>query len=197
MYEIYPQRYIVVTRSISHIDKLDVLCILLWKQTYSAFLILNCSQFYAASHTHFPLLSSALFFLLSLFISPDVWNVCSHIKCVCKSQSNQISLIPGGLSKVVFVCGAFCLCAYTILALCKAEYCNAAVSLVYDQLGCIHHFAVSGVVCLFVCGSPISHLHTKSVCLIVSLLCKDMGGWQNIKNLRSMLCQLLSPPGIR
>lgn len=147
-------------------------CVLLWKQTYSAFLILNCSHFYAASHRHFHLLSSAPFFyLLSLFISPDVWNVCSHIKCVCKSQSNRISLIPGGLSKVVFVCGAFCLCAYTILVLCKAVYCNVAMSLVYNRLGCIHHFVVV-CVCVFVYAyvcvrDTDQHLHTKTLCLIV------------------------------
>lgn len=121
IYQIYSQRCIdAVTRSISHIDISDVVCVLLWKQTYSAFLILNCSHFYAASHTHTHTLPSSIFctlLMLSLFIPPDVWNVRSHIKCVCKSQSNQISLIPGGLSKVVFVCGAFCLCIHNISSL--------------------------------------------------------------------------------
>lgn len=64
-------------------------------------------------------LSALFFFLLP---PPDVWNVYSHMECVCKSHGNQISLIPGGLNKVAFVClcvydCVFCLCAYTITQL--------------------------------------------------------------------------------
>lgn len=57
-------------------------------------------------------LSSITYFFVSLSLPSssslrppaDVWNVYSHMECVCKSHGNQISLIPEGLNKVAFVC---------------------------------------------------------------------------------------------
>lgn len=49
-------------------------------------------------------LSLSFFSSCSLLLPADVWNVYSHMECVCKSHGNQISLIPGGLNKVAFVC---------------------------------------------------------------------------------------------
>lgn len=55
---------------------------------------------------------------------PDVWNVYSHMECVCKSHRNQISLIPGGLNKVAFVC----LCACVRVSECVVSPCVRSIS---------------------------------------------------------------------
>ncbi len=88
-----------------HVCACVCICTASHSGVHSLYPLLNCSS--KQNHKLFGLRLATLLFLP---LPPaDVSNVFSRMECVCKSHSNQISLIPGGLNKVAFVCCG-CVC---------------------------------------------------------------------------------------